>query len=84
MQHCESLQGGQAEVDEAARQGFAMGAIEVSEEDGAVIADEFYPEGDFGNVDGRIAGQSGSRKPDKLARKLSELSSQLIRSECAQ
>lgn len=34
----------QAELDEAARQGFAMGAFEDSEEDGAVIAEEFYHE----------------------------------------
>lgn len=34
----------QADLDEAARQGFAMGAFEDSEEDGAAIVDEFYQE----------------------------------------
>ena len=34
----------QADLDEAARRGFAMGAFEDSEEDGAAIVDEFYHE----------------------------------------
>lgn len=74
----------QAELDEAARNGFAMGAFEDGEEDEAVTAEEFYPEGDFGNADARNAGKSSLQKADKLARRLSELSSQVIRSEHAQ
>lgn len=34
----------QAALDEAARQGFAAGAFEESEEEGAVVVEEFYPD----------------------------------------
>ncbi len=35
---------GQAALDEAARLGFACGAFEESEEEGAAVVEEFYPE----------------------------------------
>lgn len=34
----------QAALDEAARQGFAEGAFEESEEDGAAVVEEFFPD----------------------------------------
>jgi hypothetical protein len=71
----------QAELDEAARQGFAMGAFEDSEEDGAAIAEEFYPEGNLVNVDAPDSGRLSSRMPDRLTRKLNVLSSQVSSSE---
>lgn len=71
----------QATLDEAAGQGFAMGAFEDSEEDGAAIAEEFYPEEDLVRVDTPDSSQAGSRKPDRLTRKLNVLSSQMGRSE---
>ena len=71
----------QAELDEAARQGFAMGAFEDSEEDGAAIAEEFYPDGNLLNVDAPDSGRLSSRKPDRLTRKLNALSSQMSSSE---
>lgn len=61
----------QAELDEAARQGFAMGAFEDSEEECAAVAEEFYPERDLINA----------HKPDRLTRKLNVLSSQMSSSE---
>lgn len=71
----------QAELDEAARQGFAMGAFEDSEEDSAAIAEEFYPEGNLVNVDAPDSGRLSPRKPDRLTRKLNVLSSQVSCSE---
>ncbi len=38
----------QMALDEAARLGFAAGAFEESEEDGAAVVEEFYPDGDPG------------------------------------
>lgn len=42
----------QVALDEAARQGFAAGAFEESEEDGAAVVEEFYPD----EFDGAAAG----------------------------
>jgi len=42
----------QVALDEAARQGFAAGAFEESEEDGAAVVEEFYPD----EFDGAVAG----------------------------
>lgn len=39
----------QAALDEAARLGFACGAFEESEEEGAAVVEEFYPEGTGGD-----------------------------------
>ena len=57
----------QAALDEAARQGFAAGAFEESEEEGAPVVEEFFPD-DFDNGQ---AGESGrtDAKPG-LAEKL--------------
>lgn len=41
----------QAALDEAARQGLAYGAFEESEEEGAAVVEEFYPEGAGGDPD---------------------------------
>ncbi len=54
----------QVALDEAARQGFAAGAFEESEEDGAVVVEEFYPD-EFdsvatGNFEGGNAGGGGN------------------------
>lgn len=58
----------QVALDEAARRGFAAGAFEESEEDGAAVVEEFYPDefdtdadGAFGNADGggSVASASG-------------------------
>lgn len=50
----------QAALDEAARQGFADGAFEESEEEGAGVVEEFYPDefdgGSAGNLAGNPAG----------------------------
>ena len=74
----------QGALDEAARQGFAAGAFEESEEDGAAVVEEFYPDefdsATAGNYEGGDAvGQSGNVAPppngikaglaDKLNRK---------------
>lgn len=59
----------QVALDEAARQGFAAGAFEESEEDGSAVVEEFYPDefdtgvdGAFGNADdvGSVASASGN------------------------
>ena len=71
----------QADLDEAARRGFAMGAFEDSEEDGAAIAEEFYPEGNLVNVDAPDLDRLSSRKSARLVRKLNGLSSQMSSSE---
>ena len=73
----------QAALDEAARQGFAAGAFEDSEEDGAAVVEEFYPDdfdagldGVFGHADGAIsvnrvnANASANRPKPGLADKL--------------
>ncbi len=65
----------QAELDEAARQGFAMGAFEDSEEDGSAIADEFYLGSDASSADTLNSGQSSSHKSNGLTRKLALLGS---------
>lgn len=41
----------QVALDEAARQGLAQGAFEESEEEGAGVVDEFYPQGAHGDGD---------------------------------
>ena len=46
----------QAALDEAARQGFAAGAFEESEEEGAVVVEEFYPD-EFGSPGGGSTGE---------------------------
>jgi len=64
----------QVALDEAARQGFATGAFEESEEDGAAVVEEFYPD-EFdsaaaGNYDGGNAGQPPNGIKPGLAEKL--------------
>jgi hypothetical protein len=44
----------QAALDEAARQGFAAGAFEESEEDGVAVVQEFYPDGFDGGVNEQL------------------------------
>jgi len=63
----------QAALDEAARQGFAAGAFEESEEDGPAIVEEFYPD-EFDTGDGAFGATSPANglKPvlaDKLNQK---------------
>jgi hypothetical protein len=48
----------QAALDEAARQGFAEGAFEESEEEGAAVVEEFYPEEFDSGSQGRPAGNA--------------------------
>lgn len=67
----------QAALDEAARQGFAAGAFEESEEDGAAVVEEFYPD-EFENggsghaVNGNsVAPSTGNGRPG-LAEKLNQ------------
>jgi hypothetical protein len=43
----------QASLDEAAKQGFAEGAFEESEEEGAAVVEEFYQEAERGIRDDR-------------------------------
>ena len=64
----------QAALDAAARQGFADGAFEESEEEGAAVIEEFYPE----NLEGS-AQEMPAAKPAKvlLADKLSQKAAQL-------
>ena len=64
----------QAALDAAARQGFADGAFEESEEEGAAVIEEFYPE----NLEGS-AQEMPAAKPAKvlLANKLSQKAAQL-------
>lgn len=42
----------QAALDEAARAGFALGEFEESEEDGATVVEEFYPDAEDSSGDG--------------------------------
>lgn len=63
----------QVALDEAARQGFAAGAFEESEEDGAAVVEEFYPD-EFDTGDGAFGATSPANglKPalaDKLNQK---------------
>jgi hypothetical protein len=56
----------QAALDEAARQGFAAGAFEESEEEGVAIVEEFYPDEFDGPGTGSIeegTGTSGAAQP---------------------
>lgn len=64
----------QAALDEAAKQGFANGAFEESEEEGAAVVEEFYPD----ELDQSSLGNSASTgiKPG-LADKLSQKAAQL-------
>lgn len=48
----------QAALDEAARQGFAAGAFEESEEDGAAVVEEFFPAEFDSEFDGQSTGYS--------------------------
>ena len=64
----------QAALDEAARQGFAGGAFEESEEEGAAVVEEFYPD-EFGV--GSDANLMGQGKKVGLAGKLSQKAAQL-------
>lgn len=64
----------QAALDEAARQGFADGAFEESEEEGAAVVEEFYPDELEGGSPGKTA--STGTKPglaDKLNQKAAHL-----------
>jgi hypothetical protein len=64
----------QAALDAAARQGFADGAFEESEEEGAAVVEEFYSDEFEGGSPGRLA--STGTKPG-LADKLSQKAAQL-------
>lgn len=62
----------QAALDEAAKLGFANGAFEESEEEGATVVEEFFPEGAEGRVDG-----TGSGGKPGLAEKLNKKAAEL-------
>lgn len=64
----------QAALDAAARQGFAAGAFEESEEEGAAVVEEFYPEEVESSPQGRSAGNP-AKVPlaDKLNQKAAQL-----------
>lgn len=64
----------QAALDEAARQGFAAGAFEESEEEGAAVVEEFYPDEFEVGSPGKTA--STGTKPG-LADKLNQKAAQL-------
>lgn len=67
----------QAALEEAARQGFADGAFEESEEEGADLVAEFYPAGEDGQVAGHSTGTDQKPKlRDKLGQKAAQLSAQ--------
>ena len=53
----------QVALDEAARQGFANGVFEESEEEGAAVVEEFYPEPSY---DGMTSAQIGTGNDIKL------------------
>ena len=55
----------QAALDEAARQGFADGAFEESEEEGAAVVEEFYP--DSLEVETRYDGSGEPAQPGRVA-----------------
>ena len=62
----------QAALDEAARQGFAAGAFEESEEEGAAVVEEFYAD-EFDSGDGAFGNAATTNKPKPgLADKLNE------------
>lgn len=68
----------QAALDEAARQGYANGAFEESEEEGALVVEEFYLQSDGDGMDviptGRAMGAcSKPRLADKLDQKAAHL-----------
>ena len=64
----------QAALDAAARQGFADGAFEESEEEGAAVVEEFYPEEVESSAQGKPAGNP-AKVPlaDKLSQKAAQL-----------
>ena len=56
----------QAALDEAARAGFALGEFEESEEDGAAVVEEFYPDAEGSSEDGLDQGpQDTGREPSQ-------------------
>ncbi|MGO4605211.1 hypothetical protein AB4142_02665 [Variovorax sp. 2RAF20] len=62
----------QAALDEAARQGFAQGAFEESEEEGAAVVEEFYPSEPHNERSDGATADNASRRID-LAGKLAKL-----------
>jgi Recombination directionality factor-like len=67
----------QAALDEAARQGFAAGAFEESEEDGAAVVEEFYPDefengGSSHSVNGNSVAHSNGNSKLGLTEKLNQ------------
>ena len=63
----------QVALDEAAKTGFALGAFEESDEDGAAVVEEFYPADTDGQDSSAIAPDSGIKQG--LANKLKERAS---------
>lgn len=64
----------QAALDEAARQGFANGVFEESEEDRASVIEEFFPEGSEDEAAGNMAAVGvKTRLADKLEKKAAQL-----------
>lgn len=62
----------QTALDNAARQGFAAGAFEESEEEGAAVVEEFYHD-EFDSGDGALGNAATTNKPKPgLADKLNE------------
>lgn len=56
----------QVALDEAARAGFALGEFEESEEDGAAVVEEFYPDTEGGSGDGlELGAQDAGHGPSQ-------------------
>ena len=62
----------QADLDEAARQGFGMGAFEDSEEDGVAVAEEFYADPTLPEEAGSTSAMPRRTLANKLAAKLDQ------------
>jgi len=58
----------QVALDEAARQGLAAGAFEESEEDGAAVVEEFYPDESDSAMNGNTAVHATGNSPHTLAK----------------
>lgn len=62
---CQSAGFDQLALDEAARQGFAAGAFEESEEEGVAIVEEFYPD-EFGSPEAGSAEEGADKESARL------------------
>ena len=63
----------QAALDDAARTGFALGEFEETEEDGAAVVEEFYPQEDVERVAPELASGMGLDLAQKIRHKAKRL-----------